>query len=346
MGFSLRRTSVFMQVGIAAISYHLPDAVLDNATLATGNPRFQPDKVKAKTGIDRRHVAAADETAVDLAVAAAQRLFADGIEAAGIDHLVLCTQAPDYFLPTSACLVHARLGLPAGAGAFDINLGCSGFVYGLGLAGGLIASGQARRVLLLTADTYSKFIDVEDLSVRSIFGDGAAATLIEAGRGGLGPFVYGTDGAGAEHLIVPTGGLRVPIEAVEPNEGYVGHDGRRRVGKPLHMNGPEVFNFSISAVPEAVRALLHKASLALGDVDLFVFHQANTTMLEALRRKLEIPTERFFVDLADAGNTVSSTIPIALHRAAAQGRLNAGDRVMLVGFGVGYSWAATLLTWG
>ncbi|GGF24085.1 3-oxoacyl-ACP synthase [Aliidongia dinghuensis] len=335
-----------MQVGIAAISYHLPETVLDNASLAAANPRFQPEKVKAKTGIDRRHVAAPDETAVDLAVAAGERLFTEsGIDRTSVDHLIFCTQAPDYFLPTSACVVHGRLGLPAEAGAVDINLGCSGFVYGLGLASGLIHSGQASRVLLLTADTYSKFIDVEDLSVRSIFGDGSAATLVEAGGGSIGPFVYGTDGKGAEHLIVPTGGLRAPVDEASPDDGYIIHGGRRRAGRPLHMNGPEVFNFSIAAVPAAVRALLHKAALTMADVDLFVFHQANTTMLEALRRKLEIPVERFFVDLADAGNTVSSTIPIALRRAASQGRLQAGDRVMLVGFGVGYSWAATLLTW-
>lgn len=347
METSLRRGIVTMQVGISAIRYHLPDTVLDNAALAAGNPKFQPDKVKAKTGIDRRHVAGPDETAADLAVAAAERLFAETpVSRDTIDHLVFCTQAPDYFLPTSACLIHARLGLSHSAGAFDVNLGCSGFVYGLGIAAGLIVTGQASRVLLLTADTYSKFIDIEDLSVRSIFGDAGAATVIEGGRGGLGPFIYGTDGRGANHLIVPTGGLREATDEAETGSGYTVHGGHRRSGKPLHMNGPEVFNFSIAAVPPAVRSLLDKAGIGMEDVDLFVFHQANTTMLEALRRKLDIPPARFFVDLADCGNTVSSTIPIALSRAAAQGRLAVGNRVMLVGFGVGYSWAATLLIWG
>ncbi|MDB5362912.1 MAG: ketoacyl-ACP synthase [Rhodospirillales bacterium] len=336
-----------MQVGIVSIAYHLPDEVLDNESLAAANPRFRAEKVKAKTGIDRRHVAADDETAADLAVKAAERLFAErGIARDTIDLVIFCTQAPDYFLPTTACIIHARLGLSTTAGAFDINLGCSGFVYGLGVAGAMIETGQANRVLLLTADTYSKFIDIGDLSVRSIFGDAGAATLIEGGRGALGPFVYGTDGTGAGHLIVPTGGLRSPSDGVETGGGYTVHGGRHRPGKPLHMNGPEVFNFSISAVPKAVEALLEKAAVPIDAVDLFVFHQANTTMLEALRRKLDIPPERFFVDLSDAGNTVSSTIPIALRRALEQGRLQPGYRVMLVGFGVGYSWAATLLTWG
>jgi len=336
-----------MRARIAAIAYHLPEAVLDNAELARLNPRFRADKITAKTGIDRRHIAAKGETAGDLAVAAAERLLTEtGKARDGIDYLIFSTQAPDYVLPTTACVIHRRLGLRPGAGAIDINLGCSGYVYGLGLAQGLILAGQARRVLLLTADTYSKFINVDDLGVRSIFGDGAAATLVEAaadGAVGLGPFAYGTDGHGAEHLIVPTGGARNP-EGAE-GESYTIGTGETRRGKPLHMNGPEVFNFTLGAVPALVQEILGKADLGLDAVDLFVFHQANATMLEALRRKIAIPEEKFFVDL-DGGNTVGSTIPMALRRAEAAGRLRPGMRVMLVGFGVGYSWAATTLVWG
>lgn len=332
-----------LHAGIAALAAYLPARVLDNGAIEALHPRFNGAKVAAKTGIERRHIAGPDECASDLAAAAGARLMAEKrIDPASIDHLILCTQAPDHFLPSTACLVHRRLGLPAAAGAVDIAHGCSGFVYGLGLAAGLIASGQARRILLLTADTYSKFIDRNDIATLSIFGDAGAAALVEAGRGGLGPFVYGTDGAGAPHLIVPTGGLRQPAAA----ERYVDAGGVERPGRPLHMNGPEVFNFTIGAVPLAVAALLEKAGVAAEAVDLYVFHQANATMLEALRRKLAIPPERFFVDLAETGNTVSSTIPLALLSAAAQGRLKSGMRVMLVGFGVGYSWAATLLTWG
>ena len=332
-----------MSVGIAGIAFHLPAEILDNTALARVHPRFQPDKVKAKTGIERRHIAAAGETAGDLATVAAQRLFAEHeFDPGSIDYLILCTQAPDYFLPNTACLIHRRLGLKATAGAMDINLGCSGFVYGLGLASGLITSGQAGRVLLLTADTYSKFISVDDLGTRTIFGDGAAATLVEPrAAAGLGPFVYGTDGAGAEHLIVPTGGLRDRAGT----GSYETHTGERAPGRPLHMNGPEVFNFTIAAVPRAVEQLLAKAALGPDAVDLYVFHQANSTMLEALRRKLEIPPERFYVNL-EGGNTVSSTIPMALRRAADAGKLRPGMRLLLLGFGVGYSWAGTLLRWG
>lgn len=333
-----------MSVGIAAIAYHLPDAVLDNAALGLADPRFHADKVKAKTGIDRRHIAAPGECASDLAAAAAAKLFAEkGISPGEIDYLIFCTQAPDYFLPTTACLIHQRLGLRRDAGAVDINLGCSGFVYGLGLAKGLIASDQAARVLLLTADTYSKFMAASDLGVRSIFGDGAAATLIEAGEGrALGAFIYGSDGNGAPNLIVPTGGLRDPGDDTR----FESASGELRRGRPLTMNGPEVFNFTIAAVPDLVRATLGRAGLVAEDIDLWVFHQANATMLEALRRKLELPPDRFWLDLAEAGNTVSSTIPIALARAHAAGRLPLGTRTMLVGFGVGYSWGACIAEWG
>jgi 3-oxoacyl-[acyl-carrier-protein] synthase-3 len=333
-----------MSAGIAAIAYHLPETVLDNAALEAIDPRFNAVKVKAKTGIDRRHIAAAGECASDLAVVAAQTLFRDHATAArDIDYLILCTQAPDYFLPTTACIVHERLGLRRDAGSVDVNLGCSGFVYGLGLAKGLIASGQAERVLLLTADTYSKFMARTDMSVRSIFGDAAAATLIApSAEGALGPFVYGSDGAGAVHLIVPTGGLRDPGDGTQFENAL----GETRRGRPLHMNGPEIFNFTIAAVPELVRATLVRAGIGAEDIDLWVFHQANATMLEALRRKLEVPSARFWIDLAEVGNTVSSTIPIALARAQAAGRLDVGTRLMLVGFGVGYSWAACTARWG
>jgi 3-oxoacyl-[acyl-carrier-protein] synthase-3 len=322
---------------IAAIEYYLPETEITNAQLSAEHPEWSVDKIEAKTGIRTRKVAAADQCASDLAVRAAELLFASGAcDRAAIDFVLLCTQSPDYFLPTTACVIQQRLGLPNTVGALDFNLGCSGFVYGLGLAKGLIETGQARNVLLLTAETYSKFLAASDRSVRTIFGDGAAATLVSAvsalSEPPIGPFVYGTDGSGAEHLIVPTGGARTP----NPNGRPLG---------TLHMAGPEIYNFTMTAVPAAVEALLKKAGLTDHDIDLYVFHQANEHMLTNLRRRLSIPAERFCVELSDCGNTVSSTIPIALRRAAATGQLKDGDLVMLVGFGVGYSWAAALVRW-
>ena len=337
-----------MHSSIAAIEYHLPERSVSTAELSAEFPEWSVEKIDEKTGIHERHVAAPEETASDLAVAAAQKLFASGVCApADIDYILLCTQSPDYFLPTTACGVQDRLDIPTTAGALDFNLGCSGFIYGLGLAEGLIATGQAQKVLLLTAETYSKFIHPRDRSVRTIFGDAAAATLLSAvdtEQPSLGPFLYGTDGKGSPNLIVPAGGARRPrtAETAVPVED---ESGIQRSADQLFMDGAEVFNFTLTAVPASVTKLLAKAQLSLDDIDLFVFHQANRYMLEHLRKRLKIPVEKFQISMSHCGNTVSSTIPIALKHALAEGRLQKGALVVLVGFGVGYSWGATLVRW-
>src|ERR1039458_9298547 len=189
-----------MQASISAIEYYLPGNTVSTEDLSAQVPEGSVAKMDEKPGIRNRHIAAPDECSSDLAVAAARQLFASGAcRPEDIDFILLCTQSPDYFLPTTACLIQDRLGIPTTAGALDFNLGCSGFIYGLGLAQGLIASGQASKVLLLTAETYSKFMNPSDRSVRTIFGDAGAATLLES-RGEehplIGPFVYGTDGSG------------------------------------------------------------------------------------------------------------------------------------------------------
>ena len=335
---------------MAAIAYFLPDAILNNATLAAGFSDWTPEKITEKTGILERHIAGENECASDLAVQACRKLFASShCRREEIDFLLLCTQSPDYFLPTTACIVQDRLGLPTSCGALDFNLGCSGFVYGLGLAKGLVETGQAKNVLLVTAETYSKFIHQNDRSVRTIFGDGAAATLVQAvpddAASGepIGSFVYGTDGRGAGNLIVPAGGMRQRIPAVE--QAQVDAFGNERTSSNLYMNGAEIFSFTLRAVPEAVCRLQATMQLRMEDIDLIVFHQANRYMLEHLQKKLRIPREKFVVAMEHVGNTVSSTIPIALSDAVAAGRLSYGERAMLVGFGVGYSWAATVIRW-
>ena len=278
-------------------------------------------------------MAGADECSSDLAFHAAEKLFASGTcSREEIDFLLFCTQSPDYLLPTTACLLQDRLQLRTGIGALDFNLGCSGYIYGLGLAQGLIETGQAQNVLLLTGETYSKFLSPDDVSVRSLFGDAGSATLIrgmESDHPLIGPYVYGTDGKGGEHLILKRNSLREPAAAgMDPT---------------LTMNGPEIFSFALESVPLAVEELLQRAHLHRDDIDLFVFHQANEFMLKRVQTKLQIPPERFVIALRDFGKTVSSTIPIALHEILADGRLKAGMRIMLVGFGVGYSWGATLI---
>jgi 3-oxoacyl-[acyl-carrier-protein] synthase-3 len=337
-----------MQAAIRSIEYYLPDSVLSTADLAAQFPEWPVEKIDKKTGIQERHIAAPGECASDLALAAAKNLFASGaVSPADIDCLLLCTQSPDFFLPTTACLLQDRMGIPTSCAALDFNQGCSGFIYGLGLAKGLIETGQAQRVLLLTADTYSKFIHPLDRSVRTIFGDAAAATLIEgvdAPGPLMGPFVWGTDGRGAENLIVPAGGTRLP-RSPETAREVPDANGVPRSRDNLFMDGAEIFQFALDVVPKAYEEVLRRAGATAEDVDLFVFHQANKYMLNSLRMTLNIPEERFYTAMRHCGNTVSSTIPIALKHALLEGRLIPGKRVMLMGFGVGYSWGATLLRW-
>lgn len=338
-----------MYAAIRAVECHLPSGRLSNEELVRQFPAWTAEAVESKTGIRSRCIAAESELASDLAVEAARKLFRSGAcPAEEVDYVLLCTQSPDYLVPTTACLVQQRLGVPTSAGALDFNLGCSGFVYGLSLAKGLIESGEARNVLLLTCETYSKHMDPGDFNVRSIFGDAAAATLIQAqsdaagdGLPWIGPFVYGTDGSGGSTLIVRRGSLREGASGTADPAGL----GAQPAPRALFMDGPAIFSFTLKTVPESVRRLLTKARLCLDDVDLFVFHQANRFMLEHLRKKLGIPSGKFVYAMEDCGNTVSSTVPIALCRALREGRIRPGSRLMLVGFGVGYSWCAAMVRW-
>jgi 3-oxoacyl-[acyl-carrier-protein] synthase-3 len=334
-----------VKAAILGINSYLPGDPVTNADLASKFPEWSVERIAQKTGIEQRHIASSDECSSDLAREAARNLFASGVCTPGeIDYLLFCTQSPDYFLPTTACLLQQELGIPKGAGALDFNLGCSGYVYGLGLAHGLIKSGQASRVLLLTAETYSKFLRPQDRSCVTIFGDGAAATLIGAVPGDPEAerpvYIYGTDGSGSDHLIVKNGGMRQRCSTSAAGESV-----SAACSDFLWMNGPEIFTFTLRVVPACIQELLKKAGKRMEDIDLFVFHQANRYMLDHLRAKLRIPEEKFYVSLASCGNTVSSTIPLALQNASDEGRLKAGQQVMLVGFGVGFSWGATLLSW-
>jgi 3-oxoacyl-[acyl-carrier-protein] synthase-3 len=337
-----------MKASIRAIEYHLPSGELANEHLARQFPEWSVEKIAEKTGIVSRRIAGPDEWGSDLAAEAAQKLFQSGACAPkDVDFVIFCTQSPDYLLPTTACLLQHRLRLRTDAGALDVNLGCSGYVYCLSLAKGLIETGQAQNVLLLTADTYTKFLDPQDKGVRTIFGDGASATLVAGSEGSdgdplLGPFVFGTDGSGGANLIVAGSGMRGRA-AAERTEGSRGAPSCREGF--LHMNGPEIFTFTLRVVPRMVQQLLAKAGRKQEEVDLFVFHQANQYLLDHLRAKLSIPPEKFCLALRDSGNTVSTTIPLALKEAQAAGTLRSDSRVMLVGFGVGYSWSAALARW-
>jgi 3-oxoacyl-[acyl-carrier-protein] synthase-3 len=337
-----------MKSKIVAIEYSLPEKVLTNDDLAAEYPDWTVGKISEKTGIDQRYISSEGECSSDLGVRAAEKLFATGVCSPDeIDYVLFCTQSPDYFLPTTACVIQDRLNIPTTAGAIDYNQGCSGFIYGLGLAKGLIETGQAKNILLITAETYSKFIHPGDRSVRTLFGDAGAATFIKADdclEESIGPFVYGTDGKGAKNLIVPCGGSRSPSipETALPHREE--HDNIRSSDN-LYMNGSEIFTFTLSSVPRAVKALLEKSDRTMEDVDLFVFHQANKFMLEHLRTKIKIPEDKFVLAYQNFGNTVSCTIPIALKEAVSSGQLTEGMTVMLIGFGVGYSWGGCSIKW-
>jgi 3-oxoacyl-[acyl-carrier-protein] synthase-3 len=292
---------------IEAVDYFLPEKTVTNEDLNEAFPEWSVEKIASKTGIRTRHVVSSNEYASDLAVNAGRELFRNrNIDPLSVDFLIVCTQSPDFYLPVTAGTVHEQLGLPIGAGATDINLGCSGYVYALGLAKGMVEAGLARNALIITVDTYSRYVNDSDKSVRTIFGDGASATLIVATAEPerLYGFSYGTDGRGAGSLIVPNGGLRSGLDLAP--KAAAGVRGLESNGYDLYMDGPAIFNFTLDVVPETVESILGKSNLRLDEIDLFVFHQANSFMLEHLRKKLGIEPERFFVSLANSGNTVYS----------------------------------------
>lgn len=327
---------------IKAISVYFPETVTTNEDLCRQFPEWSVDKVCAKVGVSSRHVAAADETAGDLAEKAARRLFDEySVSPNDVDFLLLCTESPDYFLPPTACVLQHRLGLPTTAGALDYDLGCSGCIYGLALAKGLIAGGIAKNVLLLTAETYTKYIHPDDKGNRSIFGDGAAACLISTdGFAEIGEFVLGTDGSRFGDLIVKTGAARHPFPTGHQDVDDEGHDRRDDF---LYMNGGNIFNFTLDVVPLLVEQVLKRNCLEKQNVDYYVFHQANAFMLNALRKVCAFPKDKFYIGMEDTGNTVSSSVFIGIKHSLVHNLIKPGMNVMIAGFGVGLSWGGTML---
>lgn len=333
------------QAFIRGISAHLPESVVTNQQLQAENPDWDMVRIEAKVGIKARHVVSPSVTAGDLAYLAACKLLEkSGVDRNSIDFLLFCTQSPDYFLPATACILQDRLHLGTHCAALDFNQGCSGYVYGLRLAESLISSGNAKRVLFLTGETYTNYIHARDRSVRVLFGDGATATLIDDTGPGARILAgcLGSDGSGAENLIVRGGGTRSRSGsremAAQTDEGGASHG-----PEYLFMDGQELFLFTLKRVPPLVEATAKLNDCSLEGVDWFIFHQANAFMNDHIRSKLKIPKEKTPVVLEDVGNTVSNTIPLTIHRVCDQ--FKPGQKLMLVGFGVGYSWGACMLEW-
>lgn len=327
---------------IKAISYYLPETIVTNEDLLKDFPEWSVDKVAAKVGINSRHITDKNETACDLAEKAALKLFEEyNINPETIDFLLLCTQSPDYFLPSTACILQHRLGIPTTAGAFDYNLGCSGCIYGMAVAKGLIAGGIAKNILLITSETYSKYLHPTDKSNRSIFGDAAAACLISTeGIVEIGEFSLGTDGSGAKHLIVETGAAR---QKEATNKESIDDDGHIRREDYLYMDGSAIFNFTLDAVPAMMKDILLKNKMEKEEIDYFLFHQANKFMLNTIRKVCVLPKDKFYINLSETGNTVSSTVMIGLKQCLENGIIQQGMQVMITGFGVGLSWGGTIL---
>ena len=313
-------------IGIREIAHHVPEATVTSDEIARRHG-FEESFISEKLGIRQRRVAAVDESTGDLCLVAAEKLLAKAVVARdAVELLIVVTQTPDYCLPHTSALVHERLGLSKDTAVFDLSLGCSGFVYGLATAGALMEAHGMTTGLLITADEYSKVMDPGDRNTAPLFGDAAAATLLGPNPRYLpGKYTFGSDGARHEALIVHGSGTRT-----EPRQ-------------PLYMNGRAIFNFMLSEMPGDVAQCLSLNDLALEDIDAWVFHQASRKMLLSLARKIGIPEDRLVIDIEDIGNTTSASIPIALERRVMT-NAHSAERILICGFGVGLSWASTVLT--
>lgn len=325
---------------IKAIEYVYPKNPITNEDLGYMFPDYDFSKFANKVGIEIRYWVKENETALDLAVEACEKIFLK-ISREEIDYILYCTQSPEYFLPTTACILQNKLELRKDIGALDFNLGCSGFTTGVSLAKGLISCGQVKNVLLVTAETYSKYIHPQDRSNKGIFGDAAAATLISYSEDEcIGEFLFGTDGSGYDKLIVKNGCSRFGFDSNA--EEVVYGTNNLYTDNHLYMNGPEVFNFTNTIIPDFTKNILAKNNLNLLDPSQYVFHQANAFMLNFLRNKIKIEQDKFFIDLRDGGNTVSCTIPIALKKYLSS-KDPIDENIIIVGFGVGLSWSGGLI---
>ena len=323
---------------IAGIVSCLPSQVIENAAY---EEQFGSDvaEVTKMTGVKRRHRAPENVTTADLCEAAAVRLLEGlGWERDSVDGIILVTQSPDYRLPATACVMQGRMGLRSGTIAFDVNLGCSGYPYGLWLAMMMIQTGAAKRMLVAVGDTSGRTIDPTDRSTALLFGDCGTATAVEAGPDTDGAtFILGTDGTGADNLIVPNGAFRTRVA-----EGKLAG---RQLDK-LYMDGGEIFTFTLKAVPPLIRKTIEDAQLTVDDYDAFLLHQANTFMINHLAKKAKLPKEKVPINMDRYGNTSSATIPLLMTTDLADDLRSRSMQLGMFGFGVGYSWASASMSVG
>jgi 3-oxoacyl-[acyl-carrier-protein] synthase-3 len=317
-----------MNFYISAIDYYLPEKIITNEFLHD-QCGIDSNFLENKIGIKERRASAPDEKTSDLAVAAGHKLLSHcAIDKKEIDFLLVCTQNPDYRIPGIAGIIQHRLGLPQSCFAFDVNLACSGFVYSLAIAGNFLRNETARHALIIMAEEYTKTIDYKDRATAGLFGDGAAASLIEPCDNGFGYIdgVFGTDGSGADRLTLPNSGI-----VIDPDKR-----------SSLFMDGQEIFKFAVRVVPQSMSALLDKNGLKPDAIKYFIFHQANQYMLNELKRRMKLTDEQVVIDFKFCGNTVASSIPIAFKNLVDKNRVTSGDLLVFCGFGGGLSWGSIL----
>jgi len=336
-----------MSTTIVASSYYVPHKRLKHEELITRYGEESARKIAESSGIWERRVAEPDECASDLALRAANNLLDHHkIDRSSIDLLTFATQTPDYLLPTTACILQERLKLPTSCAAFDINLGCSQYVYSLAVAHSMITAGLVQRALVMTGDTVSRILNPQDRAVVPLFGDAGTATLLERcepEQGFLG-FKMGTNGKGAPYLIWPTSGLRKP-RSEETSRISADKSGNMRREDDMAMDGAAIFVFTLKTVPKMIEDLLTDAAMTVDDIDLFVFHQASELIVETSAKKLKIPRAKLHYKLHDVGNSGGSTVAVALTDAWIKGRIKPGMKIVLSAFGVGLSWAGTIMRW-
>ncbi len=314
----------------------IPEKVLTNDDLSS-MVDTSDEWIRSRTGIRERHIAAPEESTATLASKAAlEALRVAGLPASRVELIIVASSSPEHIFPATACLVQDHIGASR-AGAFDLSAACTGFIYALSMAAAQIRSGAIENALVIGAETLSRLVNWEDRNTCVLFGDGAGALVLQADTtpGGVLGSVLRSDGSGSKSLMLPAGGSRYPttMETVRQGMHYI------------QMNGREVFRFATRVMAQATREVIEKNALEIEDISLVIPHQANQRIIDAAARGLKLPPERFMVNLERYGNTSTASIPIAICEAAATGRLQSGDHVVLVGFGAGLTWGALLAQW-
>ena len=327
---------------ITHIDFYLPKKNFSNSKIIN---KRSVNSIITKVGIDIKYAVDDEEYATDLGVAAVKRLIKKFPNLKNkIDFIIFCSQSPDNILPTGSARIQSEIFNDKNIGLLDISLGCSGFVYSLSVAESMIISKFAKNILIITADTYSRFINEENLSVRTIFGDAASVTVVSGIKNKINQIYlpdYGTDGNGIYDLIVPGSGLKdyETINKETNSRGLI----KKLKNNELYMDGPKMFAFALKSVPLTINKTLKKNKLKLSEIDLFIFHQANKFMLESIGKKIKIPKTKLFISLNKRGNTTSSSIPIAIYDAIKKSKIKKNMKICLCGFGVGLSWATTII---